>query len=334
MKILICPLNWGLGHATRCVPIIRQLMAEGHELVMAADGFPLAFLQQEFPSLRIIELPSYSISYSSGKSQISSMFFSITNIIRGIVKEHFWLKKILNTEHFDQVISDNRFGMWNKRVHSIYITHQLMVKMPRGLKKLEPIVWFIHRCFINRYNECWIPDNKENDGLSGDLSHKYPLPTNAKFIGIQSRFQNMIDIQPDIRFEVVAIVSGIEPQRTLFEKSLIEKYRNADYRILIISGQPQVGNPETIIGNITLITHLSDLEMASVFLGTKKIISRSGYSTIMDLSTLNCLHKSEFIPTPGQTEQEYLAMILGRQNINSAQPLTAVCRMKEMSLPY
>lgn len=309
MKILICPLNWGLGHATRCVPIIRQLMVEGHELVVAADGFPLEFLRQEFPMLRFIELTSYSISYSSGKSQISSMVFSIPNIIRGIVKEHFWLKKLLKTEPLDQVISDNRFGMWNKRVHSIYITHQLMVKMPRGLKMFEPLVWFIHSCFINRYNECWIPDNNENDGLSGDLSHKYPLPTNAKFIGIQSRFQNMIDIQPDTSFEVVAIVSGIEPQRSIFERKLIEKYRNADYRTLIISGQPQVGNPDTTIGNITLITHLSDFEMASVVLGAKKIISRSGYSTIMDLSTLNCLQKAEFIPTPGQTEQEYLAKI-------------------------
>lgn len=332
MKILICPLNWGLGHATRCVPIIQQLMIEGHELVMAADGFPLEFLRQEFPSLRFIELPSYSIAYSSGNSQISSMFFSIPNIIRGIVREHFWLKELLKTEPFDQVISDNRFGMWNKHIHSIYITHQLMVKMPRGLKMLESFVWLIHRCWINRYNECWIPDNKKNDGLSGDLSHKYPLPKNAKFIGIQSRFQNRIDIQPDSSFEVVAIVSGIEPQRTIFEKSLIEKYRNADYPTLIISGQPQVGYPKTTIGNITLVTHLSDFEMASVFLGAKKILSRSGYSTIMDLSALNCLYKAEFIPTPGQTEQEYLAMIHGRQNIDSAQPLTAVCRMKNVSL--
>lgn len=314
MKILICPLNWGLGHATRCVPIIQQLMAEGHELVVVANGFPLEFLRQEFPTLRFIELPSYSISYSSGKSQISSMFFSIPNIIRGIVKEHFWLKKILKTEHYDQVISDNRFGLWNKQVHSIYITHQLMVKMPHGLKILEPLVWLIHRSFINRYNECWIPDKNENGGLSGDLSHNYPLPANAKFIGIQSRFQNMIDTPPDARFEIVAIVSGIEPQRTIFEKSLIEKYRNADVRILIISGQPQIDNPETTNGNIMLVTHLSDYEMVSVLLGSKKIISRSGYSTIMDLYTLNCLHKAEFIATPGQTEQEYLAMIHGRQN--------------------
>ena len=309
MKILICPLNWGLGHATRCVPIIRQFMAQGHELVVAADGFPLQFLRQEFPSLRFIELPSYFISYSTGNSQITSMLFSIPNIIRGIVKEHYWLKKLLKAEPFDQVISDNRFGMWNKHIHSIYISHQLMVKMPRGLKMFEPLVWLIHRCFINRYNECWIPDNKENNGLSGDLSHKYRLPKNAKFIGIQSRFQNLKDIQPDSRFEVAAIVSGIEPQRTMFEKSLIEKYRNADYQTLIITGQPQVGNPEMRIGNIILVTHLSDFEMASAFLGATKIISRSGYSTIMDLSTLNCLNKAEFIPTPGQTEQEYLAMI-------------------------
>ncbi|NDP19529.1 MAG: glycosyltransferase [Paludibacter sp.] len=308
MKILVCPLNWGLGHATRCVPIILQLMAQGHELAVAANGFPLEFLQQEFPSLRFIEFPSYSISYSSGKSQISSIGFSIPKIIRGIVKEHFWLNKLLRTEPFDQIISDNRFGMWHKCVHSIYITHQLMVKMPHGLKTLEPLVWFIHRCFINRYNECWIPDNNECGGLSGDLSHKYRLPSNAKFIGPLSRFQNLIDLKPNTKFEVVVVISGVEPQRTIFEESLIEKLRNESYVSLIICGKPQVVNTERKIGNVSLVSHLSDSEMASVLIGSKKIISRSGFSTIMDLSALNCLHKVEFIPTPGQTEQEYLAV--------------------------
>jgi len=309
MKILICPLNWGLGHATRCVPVIRQLINEGHEPVLVADGYPLAFLKMEFPTLRTIVYPSYSIYYAEGKSQVGAMLFNFPNLISGILNEHFWLKNLLSREHFDKVISDNRFGMWSKRVHSVYITHQLMVKMPRGLKFLEPLVHLIHKGFINRYDECWIPDTKESPGLSGDLSHQYPLPHNATFIGPLSRFQGMGKIQPTSGYEVVAVISGIEPQRTIFEESLKYRFKNTRLRILLVTGQPQAEKKEKKEDNITIVSHLPDTELASVLLGSRKIISRSGYSTIMDLAALECLHKAEFIPTPGQTEQEYLKII-------------------------
>ncbi len=309
MKILICPLNWGLGHATRCVPIIQRLKAEGLEPVVVADGFPLAFLQQEFPSLRFIEFPSYSVYYAAGKSQVGAMIFNFPNIISGIFREHFWLRDLLQSEHFDQVISDNRFGMWNKRVHSIYLTHQLMVKMPMNLRFLEPLAHLIHKAFINRYDECWIPDREENGGLSGDLAHKYRLPCNAKFIGTLSRFQGMGNTIPNTDYEQVAVISGVEPQRTIFEKSLIEKYCNSAKKTLLVCGQPQTERKENKIGNLTVVSHLSDFELAAVLLGTKKIICRSGYSSIMDLDALNCLPKAELIPTPGQTEQEYLKIV-------------------------
>jgi hypothetical protein len=307
-KTLICPLNWGLGHATRCVPIIRQLVAEGHELVIVADGFPLAFLRQQFPLLRFIELPSYSICYSGGKSQVGAMIFNMPNIIKGIIREHFWLRNLLQREHFDQVISDNRFGMWHKRVHSVYITHQVMIKMPKIMKFLEPLVHRIHKVFINRYNECWIPDRLEN-GLSGDLSHKYALPRNAKFIGTLSRFQGLENVQKDSEFEVVAVVSGVEPQRTIFEEKLIGQFKYRPEKMLIVRGEPNRSLNKRQIGGVTLVSHLPDSELAAALLGAKRIICRSGYSSIMDLDTLKCLHKAELIPTPGQTEQEYLFLI-------------------------
>lgn len=308
-KVLICPLNWGLGHATRCVPIIRKLITDGHQIVLVGDGYPLQFLKLEFPTLRTIELPSYYIKYSAGKSQIGAMIISFPRVIFGAIKEHFWLKKFLQKEHFDQIISDNRFGMWCNKVHSIYITHQLMVKMPKGLKFMESFVHSIHKAIIVQYDECWIPDCKENGALSGDLSHKYTLPDNATFIGTLSRFQGMESTIPSTEYEVVAIISGVEPQRTLFEESIIEKYQNSNCKVLIIRGQPQREKEETHINNITLTSHLSSLEIVSKLLGAKEIISRSGYSTIMDLDALNCLHKAVFIPTPGQTEQEYLFSI-------------------------
>lgn len=310
MKYLICPLNWGLGHATRCVPIIRQLVADGHEVVIATDGFPLEFLKQEFPFLHLIEYTSYSVYYSKGKSQVLAMLMNLPRIIAGVLKEHFWLRKLLQNEHFDQVIADNRFGMWNKKVHSVYMTHQIMVKMPEYLKLFEPIVWLIHRLIIHLFDECWIPDIKENGGLSGDLSHKYPLPKNAKFIGILSRFQGLENVEPNTDYEVVSVISGVEPQRTIFEKMLIKKYKKQPFQTILVSGQPHKLKIGKNIHNISLVSHLSDVEMAALLIGAKKIVSRSGYSTIMDLVTLNCLDKAELIPTPGQTEQEYLALLV------------------------
>lgn len=310
MKTLIAPLNWGLGHATRCVPIIRKLIAEGHEVVVAADGFPLIFLEQAFPQLRYIELPSYSVYYSEGKSQVGAMLFNLPTIITGIIREHFWLRSLLQHERFDQVISDNRFGMWNRKVRSIYITHQLMIKMPTSLRLIEPMAHQIHKAIIRQYDECWIPDQADNGGLSGDLSHFYPLPTNARFIGTLSRFEGMADLQPNTTYDVVAVVSGLEPQRTLFETQLRLRYKNQAENVLIVCGEPQSQNAVKTEGNIQLVHHLADEELAAILMGCKKIICRSGYSSIMDLKALNCLQKAELIPTPGQTEQQYLTEFL------------------------
>ena len=307
MKILICPLNWGLGHAARCVPIIRRLTDEGNEITIVADGFPLEFLRHEFPELAFIEYSSYPIHYSEGKSQIGAMIRCFPKIIMKIISEHRWLKKLLKAEHFDMIISDNRFGLWNKNVHSVYITHQLMIKMPKGLKFLEPIVWRFHRFFILKYDECWIPDYEGEKNLSGDLAHKYPLPKNAKFIGSLSRFSLLKDIIPKSEYQTVAVLSGVEPQRSLFEKELIKRFENRAEKTLIVQGKPQKEKQIQTIQNITIVSHLETSELASVLLGAEQIISRSGYSTIMDLDALNCLHKAELIPTPGQTEQEYLA---------------------------
>lgn len=308
-SVLICPLNWGLGHATRCIPIIKYLIDEGNEITVVSDGFPLEMLRQEFPTLSFIEYSSYPVSYSKGKSQVGAMLCSAPKILKKIVSEHRWLKKLLETKHFDTVISDNRFGLWNKSVKSVYMTHQLMVKMPKGLKFLETPVWHFHRFFISKYDECWIPDYEGGSNLSGDLAHKYPLPGNAVFIGVLSRFSLLKNIIPNGEYKTVAVLSGVEPQRSIFEKKVIERFRNDPEKTLLVQGKPQQEKQIQTVDKLTLVSHLQSVELASVLLGAERIICRSGYSTIMDLDALNCLPKAEFIPTPGQTEQEYLAEI-------------------------
>lgn len=311
MKILVCPLNWGLGHATRCIPLIKRLIEAHHEVIIAADGYPMLLLKEVFPKLRFMESCSYNIHYNKGKSQVTAMFRSIPKIFVGIIKEHYWLKRLNKQEHFDQVISDNRFGLWNKNTHSIYMTHQLMIKMPPLLKFMEPAVWLGHRFFINKYDQCFIPDNAGERNLSGDLSHLYPIPKHAEFIGMLSRFTNLnIRTLNKKSYDTIVLISGPEPQRTLFEDQMLKKFNNTEKEVLIVQGLPGKTAMDQSKGKITLIPHLSTELMAAYLIGAKQIICRSGYSTIMDLEVLDCLHKAVLVPTPGQTEQEYLAHYL------------------------
>lgn len=306
MKVLICPLNWGLGHATRCVPIIRQHLHKGDVVTIAADGLPLSFLKEQFPALRFIRLPSYPVRYSAGKRQTGAMISMLPGLISGIIREHRWLKKIQQTEKFDLIISDNRFGLWHKSTNCIYITHQLMIKMPQSLLALESLVWRLHALYIKRYTECFIPDFESNTNLSGDLSHKYPLTASCRFIGPLSRFSNISFRPSNEVYDVVCLISGPEPHRTMFEKDMIRQFEGAELRTLIVQGLPgNLGNRKNT-KNLKIVPHLNDENMAAVLLSANKIICRSGYSTIMDLHALNCLSKADFIPTPGQTEQEYL----------------------------
>ena len=236
-RVLVAPLNWGLGHATRCVPIIRGLLAEGYEVVIAADGYPLKFLRQEFPHLEWIEFEGLKVRYADGESQVGAMLRQVPSFLRGIWREHKELKRIVEAYDIDVVVSDNRFGLWCRDVHSVYVTHQLMVKMPRGLKWMEWAVWRLHRWFIKYYDECWVPDVAGEDNLSGDLSHKYPLLKNTRFIGPLSRFSTTPirweDVRVDAealglkeRYDVVAVISGPEPHRSNLELEIASMHNS------------------------------------------------------------------------------------------------------------
>ena len=322
-RVLVAPLNWGLGHATRCVPIIRGLLAEGYEVVIAADGYPLRFLRREFPHLEWVEFEGVKVKYADGQSQVGAMLRQLPSFLRGIWREHKELKRIVERYEIDVVVSDNRFGLWCGDVHSVYMTHQLMVKMPRGLKWMEWAVWRLHRWFIGHYDECWVPDVEGEDNLSGDLSHKYPLLKNTKFIGPLSRFSTTPIRWEDVRveaealglkerYDVVAVLSGPEPHRTNLEKQI------TDYRLQIIDGSSFLiiqGLPADDLrlaehrDGVDYIPHLQTELLQWYMQEAREIVCRSGYSSIMDLHTIG--RKAHLIPTPGQTEQIYLAEIHG-----------------------
>ena len=313
MKILVAPLNWGLGHASRCIPLIRQYIASGDEVVLAGDGESIMLLRRTFPELRCIDLPSLELRYTHNTGQRGFYLRAIPALIRFTIADHYYLRQLLNREHFDKVISDNRFGLFSRDVDCTYITHQLYPILPKRLRIFQPIARALHACIYRRYKQVWVPDYADcRHNLAGALAHGGNYDQKVEYIGPLSRFSlcakgvfenNRIFEES---FSTVAVLSGLEPQRTLFEQALIERFRTAEHRILIVRGK--VGLPATIthLGTVTMVPHLPDEQLLPILMQADRIIARSGYSTIMDLAVLNLLDKAEFYPTPGQSEQEYL----------------------------
>lgn len=311
MKILIAPLNWGLGHATRCIPLICQHLAAGDEVVLGGDGESIALLRHRFPQLRIIDLPSLELRYTHSATQRGFYLRAIPALIRFTIADHYYLSQLLAREHFDMVISDNRFGLFSRDSHCIYMTHQLYVQLPKRLKLFQPLARALHACIYRRYDEVWVPDYADpSNNLSGELSHGGCFDKRAKYIGPLSRFApphstTLPNTSP--HYTTLAILSGLEPQRAMFEKELLQRFAQSSESVLLVRGK--VSEPYTIIkkGKITIIPSITDDELLVAVQNAHTIIARSGYSTIMDLEALGALDKASFYPTPGQSEQEYLA---------------------------
>lgn len=304
INVLICPLNWGIGHATRCVPVIRELLKQGFRVIIGADGLPLELLRLEFPGLEFCRFPGFSPLYPANGNLLVKLFTQIPAFISGIFREHQLLKKLVSDLDLSLVISDNRYGVWHKKVRSVLIIHQIMIKTPRWLRLTEPLLYLANRMLINRFDECWIPDLPGEDNLAGDLSHKYPLPGNAAYIGILSRFETQSTAQKT-RNHILALISGPEPQRSIFEDILSKQLPGLNMPAIVLTGKP--GSQEEIQthGNVTSIPHLPARELQNLIHSASAVICRAGYSSIMDLAATGT--GALLIPTPGQTEQEYLA---------------------------
>ncbi len=310
-NILVCPLDWGIGHATRCVPVIRELLRQNANVIIAADGRPLAFLRTEFPNLQFVKFPGYKFSYPGKGSMAFKMTIQIPRILQGIRKEKELLDEIIRNHSIDGVISDNRYGLSSKKIPCIFITHQLRIKAPRYLAFLQPLLYRINMHFISKYDECWIPDFIDEPNLSGQLSHLKSLPKSTYFIGPLSRFagisgnENNSEGNNQSKYDILVLLSGPEPQRTMLEEKILSQLKLHQYSAIVVGGKPESGQDVTIEGRIEIFSHLDSERLRKAILQSRIVLSRPGYSTLMDLVALG--KKAVFIPTPGQTEQEYLA---------------------------
>ncbi|MEM6699336.1 MAG: glycosyltransferase, partial [Bacteroidota bacterium] len=298
-KILITPLNWGLGHATRCIPLIQNYLQRDYDVLLASDGRALELLKIEFPNLQALELPSYNISYPQ-KFFLLRMLLQSPRVAYAIIAEHLRIRSLVKQYQIDEILSDNRFGCFHPQCKSIFMTHQLNIIIPNRV--LQAIIRWINKSWIRTFfKECWIPDKEGKANLSGKLSHGTNMP-NLHYIGILSRMKK---VKAEKKYDWIAVLSGPEPQRTYLEEKIIEQVKKSDknHKALIIGGKSEQRKQYQITPNIQYISFLSTQDLNRVMCASKVIICRSGYSTIMDL--IKTQNRAILIPTPKQTEQEY-----------------------------
>ncbi len=303
-KILVCPLDWGLGHATRMVPVIKSIERNGGDVILAADNRPFDFLKQHFPKNKIIRLAGFSPRYPSKGSMALTVARSFPKMVKQGITANNELKKIVAKNEIDAIISDNRYELALPTIPSIFITHQLNIRTTGWQNIGKPIINLVLSKYLKDYSEIWIPDIDGNHNLSGNLSKSNRFKEKTSHIGLLSRFsENDISTKSN-KIDLLVILSGPEPQRTILEKLLIKQAIKTNLKTIILQGKPEE-TKSTNVKNIKLIPHVNDNVFASLMQSASYIISRPGYSTLMDLATIGC--NSIFIPTPGQTEQEYLA---------------------------
>lgn len=309
-RVLITPLDWGLGHATRCMPIVKYLLEKNIEVVLATNGRPMELLKKEFPQLTILPISSYDIKYFSNSIHINLLFQSY-KVFRAVLVEQQQVKKIVKDYQIDAIISDNRFGCNVKSLPTAFISHQL--HLIAGNSFLENWINKINHHYIKEFDECWIPDFEKEPNLAGRLSHP-TIISNTYYLGALTRIK---PIRAEKKYDIAFILSGPEPQRTRLEKKILQQIDELPYKMVLVQGKPEKEEFRKESDRLEIFSYRTGAQLNEIMAGSDLIVCRSGYSTILDLVALG--KKTLLIPTPGQTEQEYLAELYEEQGISYRQ---------------
>ncbi|MFA5236905.1 MAG: glycosyltransferase [Methanoregula sp.] len=304
--VLVSPLNWGLGHATRDMPVIRTLLSHGHEVTIAACGSALSVLRQEFPDSRYIEYPDYPVPFSSGHLFVPKFCAALPFMLHAVAQEHATLEAILVKDPYDLVISDNRLGVFSDKVPSIFISHQLHYHLPLPYWPIEILAILVNQSLHERYDRIIVPDNPPGPlSLAGKLSRPQTDVARERvfFSGLLSGTRQIACTQD---LDYLVVISGPEPQRTFLEKIILDKIRDLDGTGVVLLGDPKRPKATSRSGDWTCVSYASTEEKVELMNRARCVICRSGYTTLMELAELG-KKRALLIPTPGQTEQEYLS---------------------------
>ncbi|HQP03925.1 MAG TPA: glycosyltransferase family protein [Bacteroidales bacterium] len=305
VNILYGVLDWGLGHATRSIPVIRYLRDCNHRVILVGNGQSLQLLKHHFPELETIDFKCPEIRYGKSKSYILKLVVMAPYYMALFRRQYYRTRKIVEDKNIDLVISDNRPGLRSHLCKSIYITHQITPDFGRWSGMLSKIASQLHQAIIKKYNSCLVPDNAYEPSLSGKLSHCHELQ-NVQYIGILSRFATY-KAEVDKKEQILLLLSGPEPQRTIFEDILLSMFSQCEHEVILVRGTYK-HTEKAYPPKFTVIDIAEDELLYKLIVESSLIFCRSGYSTLMDLAL--CRKKAIIVPTPGQSEQEYLARML------------------------
>lgn len=311
--VVFALLDWGLGHTTRTLPIIRHLMELNYTPIVACNPDQKALLREELPAVEFIYLDGYNLKYSwLGDYTRLMIIFQIPKILMKIKQEKRWLSHFMRKRKIDLVISDNRFGFYSSKIPSVFITHQLGIKTGMG-SIIDRLIRSFNYRYINRFSNCWIPDFKTEPNLAGELSHPNQVPEKPlTYLGCLSRLESCN--QQTVKKEFILIIlSGPEPQRTLLERKIIEEAVQVNQAMILVRGLPGNSNQFKAPSHLKVFNHLPAAILNDYLCTASYVIGRSGYTSIMDYMKTGV--RSILIPTPGQSEQEYLALYLQQHQL-------------------
>jgi UDP:flavonoid glycosyltransferase YjiC (YdhE family) len=310
--VLVSPLNWGLGHASRDVPVIRELLRHHHEVTIAAEGNALLLLQREFPTCKTIDLPDYPLANNTGRFFFPRFTAHVPTLVKAFSDERKNLRKILTDTRYDLIISDSRPGVYSETIPSIQITHQIHQSFPFYAWPIECIGLYINGRAFRKYGKIIIPDNPPGPlSLAGKLSR-------TSFTGAanQSYYSGILASIPRVsgikQIDYLFLISGMEPQRTALEKILLPEIGDLPGKKVVLLGKPSEDRVSDLDDDTTIYSYVSYREKVELMSAAKFIVSRSGYTTMMDLAEIDA-KKGLFIPTAGQWEQEYLSAYYKRK---------------------
>jgi uncharacterized protein (TIGR00661 family) len=315
-RILVAPLDWGLGHATRCIPIITALQELGAEVVIAADRRPAQLLRKEFPALEHLRFPGYEIEYPEQGNMAWTMFRQLPKLAAGIAFERRHTEELVRKYRFDAVISDNRWGVRSDSAASVLIIHQLRILLSRNLRRGQWIIDGANSILTTKFRELWVPDNDGPENILGDLAAPSLRTPRTSFIGPISRLRSHPAGSETVN--VIVIISGPEPQRTLFERMVTAQLLQSELTALIVRGVPEEVGGRSLSDRIRIVHSMTGDELSHAIASSEIVVARSGFSTIMDMAVLG--KNPIFVPTPQQTEQEYLAVRLRNSGICYSEP--------------
>jgi len=308
MKILFGVFDWGLGHATRDIPLIEELLKEKNRVDIISTGWALKLLKVHFKGrCRYFDVPSITSPYQGRTSIFLFNFISIIpQMLVSLRKIRKLSRRIIKEGGYDKIVSDCRYDVHDQKDNSYLINHQLRFKSV-FFTEIFTDLWLAY--IMKPYGKILVPDFP-GEGLTGRLSHGLPFvdKNRIEYLGILSAMKRK-NVKKDIDYFIS--LSGPEPQRTMLEKQILQKADMLHGKIILAGGNPDAEH-SFVSNKVKFHSFLSPRQQEDCMNRAKFLIIRSGYTTIMELCELG-IKSALLIPAPGQTEQEYLADLYERR---------------------